>query len=59
MSYTELEHETAETLGLPRLVFLLGKDAEGPAEMFLDLDTAPGNTPSGPDSPTAKSPPPP
>ena len=38
VSYTELEHETAETLGLPRLVFLLGPSAEGPAEMFLDLE---------------------
>jgi tetratricopeptide (TPR) repeat protein len=41
LSYTELEHETAETLGLPRLVFLVGKDAAGPAEMFLDLEHGP------------------
>jgi hypothetical protein len=41
VSYTELEHETAETLGLPRLVFLLGKGAEGPAEMFVDLEHGP------------------
>jgi hypothetical protein len=41
MSYTELEHETAEALGLPRLVFLLGDGAEGPAEMFIDLEHGP------------------
>ena len=38
VSYTELEHETAEQLGIPRLVFLLGEDAEGPAAMFVDLE---------------------
>ena len=38
VSYTELEHETAEDLGIPRLVFLLGEDTEGPAAMFLDLE---------------------
>jgi tetratricopeptide (TPR) repeat protein len=38
VSYTELEHETAEVLGLPRLVFLVGDDAEGPAGMFRDLE---------------------
>jgi hypothetical protein len=38
VSYTELEHETAEALGLPRLVFLVGDDAEGPAGMFRDLE---------------------
>jgi hypothetical protein len=36
-SYTELEHETAEQCGMPRLVFLLGEDTEGPAAMFADL----------------------
>jgi Tetratricopeptide repeat/Domain of unknown function (DUF4062) len=36
VSYTELEHETAEQLGIPRLVFLLGEDTEGPAVMFGD-----------------------
>jgi hypothetical protein len=38
MSYTELEHETAEQRGIPRLVFLLGEDTEGPAAMFGDLE---------------------
>src|SRR5919107_1649130 len=38
MSYTELEHETAEQRGIPRLVFLLGEDTEGPAAMFADLE---------------------
>jgi hypothetical protein len=38
VSYTELEHETAELRGIPRLVFLLGEDTEGPAAMFGDLE---------------------
>src|SRR5215210_4619558 len=38
MSYTELEHENAEQRGIPRLVFLLGEDTEGPAAMFADLE---------------------
>src|SRR5215203_6841593 len=38
VSYSELEHETAEQRGIPRLVFLLGEDTEGPAAMFSDLD---------------------
>src|SRR5689334_24445997 len=37
VSYTELEHQTAEQRGMPRLVFLLGEDTEGPAAMFADL----------------------
>src|SRR4051794_16421183 len=38
LSYTELEHETTEQRGIPRLVFLLGEDTEGPAAMFADLE---------------------
>ena len=38
VSYTELEHETAQERGIPRLVFVLGEDTEGPAEMFGDLE---------------------
>jgi tetratricopeptide (TPR) repeat protein len=38
VSHTELEHETAEQRGMPRLVFLLGEDTEGPAVMFGDLE---------------------
>src|SRR5439155_12179477 len=37
VSYTELEHETAEQRGIPLLVFLLGEDTEGPSAMFEDL----------------------
>ena len=40
VSYAELEHETAEQRGMPRLVFLLGEDTEGPAAMFADLARA-------------------
>src|SRR5690242_15486604 len=38
VSYAELEHETAEQRGMPRLVFLLGEDTEGPAALFADLE---------------------
>src|SRR3954465_8244498 len=38
LSHTELEHETTEQRGIPRLVFLLGEDTEGPAAMFADLE---------------------
>src|SRR5947208_10970 len=41
VSYTELEYETAEQRGIPRLVFLLGEDTEGPAAMFGDPEHAP------------------
>ena len=36
VAYTELEHETAEELSIPRLVFLLGEDTQGPADLFRD-----------------------
>jgi tetratricopeptide (TPR) repeat protein len=38
LSHTELEHQTAEQRGMPRLVFLLSEDTEGPAAMFGDLE---------------------
>jgi hypothetical protein len=36
MSYTELEYQTAGQAGIPRLIFLLGEEAEGPAGLFRD-----------------------
>jgi hypothetical protein len=36
ISYTQLEFNTAAEAGLPRLVYLIGEDAEGPADLFRD-----------------------
>ena len=38
VSHTELEYEVATEAGMPRLVFLLGDEVEGPAALFRDDD---------------------
>lgn len=37
-SYTELEFDAATEAKMPRLVFLLGEDAEGPPALFRDVE---------------------
>ena len=38
LSYTELEFEVATEEGMPRLVFVLGDETEGPAAMSRDAE---------------------
>jgi WD40 repeat protein len=38
VSYSELEFQEATQTGIPHLVFLIGDEAEGPAELFRDSE---------------------
>ena len=38
VSYTELEHEVAESLGIPRLVFILDNDEHGASDLVRDVE---------------------
>jgi hypothetical protein len=38
LSYTQLEFGEATKAGMQRLVFLLDKDTQGPAELFRDIE---------------------